>query len=148
MKLQLKQRVNDLGRPGDIVDVAEAYARNFLIPRGLAVLATSAVLAEHERQQTQRQKQAADQAATVRALAMRLQALTLQLSGPASPNGKLFAALKTEDVRRALHDQAQLKLPEFRMTPDHLKHTGEQQVTIRIAGADPLTLHVHVQAIA
>lgn len=147
MKLQLKQRVNDLGRPGDIVDVAEAYARNFLIPRGLAVLATPAVVSEHARLHAQRQKQAADQAATVRALATKLQALTLQLSGPASPNGKLFAALKTDDVRRALHDQAQLKLPEFRMTPDHLKQTGDHQVVIRLAGADPLTINVHVQAI-
>ncbi|MBW8057762.1 MAG: 50S ribosomal protein L9 [candidate division NC10 bacterium] len=105
MKVILIQEVPDLGRAGDQVDVARGYARNFLIPRRLAVEATSPNLRAleqikaHARQREERVKQEAE------TVAERLRGLTITIARPAGEQDRLFGSVTSSDVAEALARQ-------------------------------------------
>lgn len=105
MKVILIQEVAHLGRAGDQVDVARGYARNFLIPRRLAVEATSPNLRAleqfkaHARQREEQLKQEAD------AVAERLRGLTVTITRPAGEQNRLFGSVTNSDIAEALARQ-------------------------------------------
>lgn len=144
MKIQLTKDVPSLGRSGDIVEVREAYARNFLLPQKLALPATAAVIAAHQRS-VERQAQVRRQAAADLDLAVaKLDGATLHLSGRASPQGKLFAALKVDAIKRALEEQCQVTLPAMRCEPETLKMLGTHQLSVELGERHRFTCTVVV----
>jgi large subunit ribosomal protein L9 len=102
MRVILIQEVPHLGRAGDQVDVARGYARNFLIPRKLAVEATSSNLRALEQikaQATQREERLKQEAETV---ADRVRGLTLTIARPAGEQDRLFGSVTSSDIAEAL----------------------------------------------
>lgn len=105
MKVILIQEVPHLGRAGEQVDVARGYARNFLIPRRLAVEATSSnlraleQLKAHARQREERLKEEAE------SIAERLRGLTVTFARPAGEQDRLFGSVTTSDIAEALAQQ-------------------------------------------
>lgn len=132
MKVHLERDVPQLGKRGQIVDVSDAYARNALLPKKFAVLATKATLLAAERQQLQQQVSQERQRVELEALMQKLPGESITLTGRASPQGKLFAAIKTEAIRRALADRFRVDLTHMRCEPDHLKTVGTHQVMVII----------------
>lgn len=132
MNVILRRDVKDIGRIGAIVEVNDAYARNFLIAKGFGVPATTQAI---QQQATVSAKQHLDQQKFHQAmvdLMARLEQAVVHISGKANAQGKLFAALKTEDVRRAVEQQYSIKLPGLRCEPDHFKVIGPHDVTLRL----------------
>ena len=98
MEVVLKQDVDALGLRGDVVNVARGYARNFLLPRGLAELATPGLKRELERRDEQRARHEAKSVDEARAIAARLDALELRFDVTAGPTGSLFGSVTATNV--------------------------------------------------
>ena len=93
MKILLRADVDGLGRTGDIVDVARGHARNYLLPRGLAVVASSGVTAQAEAMQKKRALKAVEDKADAEEIVSRLDGIIIQISANASEAGKLFGSV-------------------------------------------------------
>jgi large subunit ribosomal protein L9 len=131
MKVLLLQRVPSLGNAGTIVEVADSYARNFLLPKKLASVATPDAIKKHQRAADVRTRDEQQRRSHQEKIFSTLSSLVLELNAAASPAGKLFAAVQERDIRGALARSHQLQLPTtMRLTGVPIKHTGESQVTI------------------
>lgn len=102
MRLILLADVKTLGKRGDVVDVADGYARNFLIPRKLAGEADKGALAQRNAQHKAAERRESAELAEARALAERLEAAKLEIRAKAGENGKLFGAVTNADVAGAI----------------------------------------------
>ena len=130
MKVLLKKPLPPHGRAGDIISVSDSYARNALLPKGIAVIATASAIAAADRQQQQTAAHHAQLQQQHEELRTRLQGNVVQLSGRANANGKLYAALQGADVLRSLHEQFGVPVTGLRCLGLPIKTTGEHQITI------------------
>jgi len=148
MKVLLQQTVQSLGKAGQVVEVSESYARNFLLPKKLAVAATAEALRRKERDAAFQAKQQADSQARDAAFIASLQSKRVSISAPASPNGKLFAAFQERDLRTTLAQQHQLQLTgSIKISGLPIKHTGEHQLTFTTPGGQQATLTITISGI-
>src|SRR4029077_12502805 len=93
MQVVLRQDVESLGLRGEVVNVARGYARNYLLPRGLAELATAGLRRALEKRDTRRARHAAQAVAEARAIAQKLEAAELRFDVKAGPTGSLFGSV-------------------------------------------------------
>ena len=144
MKVILKEDVSHLGQPGEVVNVKPGYARNYLIPQGLAALATSRniKLAEHQLRQIQRQIDAAK--AEAEQVKARLAELSITISKPAGDQEKLFGSVTTRDIAAALAEKG-IKADRKRvMIAEPIKALGVYTVQIKLHGGEAADLKVWV----
>ena len=130
MKIILQRDVPNLGRSGGIIDVSDAYGRNFLLPKKLGRVAGAK---EIERSKYQQQKKVATEAKRAERMRQdREMAATVKLilNAKSNPQGKLFAALRGADIIQAGH-QAGLDLANCRLSPDVIKSTGQHVITVQ-----------------
>ncbi|MGB6063142.1 MAG: 50S ribosomal protein L9, partial [Candidatus Aquilonibacter sp.] len=102
MKVILLSDVKALGKKGDVVDVAEGYARNFLLPRNLVSEANKGALAVHADQKRAIEKREAQTLAEAKELASKIESTQLAVKAKAGGNGKLFGAVTNADVASAI----------------------------------------------
>src|SRR6185437_933371 len=98
MNVVLTQDVDKLGLRGDVVNVARGYARNFLLPRGLAEIATPGLVRELEKRDSQRARHEAKTVDEARAIAQRLEAKELRVDVAAGPTGAMFGSVTATNV--------------------------------------------------
>lgn len=104
MKVVLKREVKNVGKAGDMKNVSDGYAMNFLFPQGLAEAATPAVLDRIEREQTAKQTEAAKSAAQARAAAEKLAGSRIVLRRE-TKGRKLFGSLRAPEIAKALEEE-------------------------------------------
>ncbi len=139
MRLILLSDVKALGKRGEVVDVAEGYARNFLLPRKLATEASKGALtALHEqgKAQAKREAQAVDQ---TRRLAQLLESKPVAVRAKAGGNGKLFGTVTNADIATAISDT-------FRVDVD--KHKIEVKNSIKALGSYPVEIRLGKNIVA
>ena len=133
MRVVLKREVAGLGRPGEVKEVADGYAQNFLLPRGLAVEASAGELKRvaQERASVQAKKDRAhDDAET---LAKRLEATTLTFSLKSGKDGKTFGSVTSKDIAEALKRDAKIEVERTKVhLEDPLRTLGVHRVEIRL----------------
>lgn len=136
MKIVLQKKVDALGVPGDVVDVADGYARNYLLPRGLAVRASKGVLKHvaslqraHEARDT-KERQAAE------AVAGKLVGSAIRVLARAGEEGRLFGSVTTSEVAAAIEHQTGVAVDR------HDIHLDEP---IRSLGIHEVRVHLHAQ---
>ena len=147
MKVILKKDDKNLGKKNAIVDVNDGYARNFLIPRGIAIEATSASLNE-AKTKVQAEKYRKDhELDTAKKLAGELSSLTVLMKAKAGENGKLFGSITSKDVAEALKAQHRRDIDKkmFHM-PEAIKALGESEVELRLYAGVTAKLKVKVEA--
>jgi large subunit ribosomal protein L9 len=105
MKVILKQDVKGTGKAGDLVNVADGYAQNFLIKRGLAVEANAQALHEKMSRDASKQHHAAEELAAAKEMAGKLEDKTVKIPAKAGANGKLFGAVTAKEVSAGLLSQ-------------------------------------------
>lgn len=116
MKVILNQTVPKVGKQGQIVSVADGFARNFLFPRGLAILAEKSQIAALERRNARTQAKGAETLASAQALKERLDGQTVKIEGKVGRDaGKLFGAITAQDVADALKSQLGIELERKRI---------------------------------
>jgi large subunit ribosomal protein L9 len=144
MKVILKENIETLGHIGDIVKVAPGYARNFLIPRGFALEATTrnAKALDHAKRQMQYKKDKVLEQA--RQFAARIEAVTLTLPHQAGDEGKLFGAVTNMELAEQLKVQG-IEVDRKKISlADPIKHLGEFTVAIKIHPDVTANLKVNV----
>jgi large subunit ribosomal protein L9 len=147
MKLILTNEVTGLGGPGDVVEVAGGYGRNYLVPRGLAMRWTRGAekqIALIKRARAARDIRGLDDA---KETAQRLSALTVQLRVRAGAQGRLFGSVSASDIAEAVRAAGGPVLDRRRIevtTP--IRTIGSHQVTVRLHPEVTATLDVEVSA--
>ncbi|MBI4371868.1 MAG: 50S ribosomal protein L9 [Elusimicrobia bacterium] len=132
MKIILRTTVDALGRAGDVKDVKDGYARNFLLPRRLAEPATPAALKYWEKGKEKRRQQVQAEVDAARALAEKLAGVSLTFSVPASEEGKLFGSVGRAEVLKSLK-AAGYDVPRGSVRLETaIKTTGEHEVELRL----------------
>ena len=134
MEIILMHNVENLGHMGDTVSVKRGYARNFLIPKGLAVTASEAhrkMVAAHLKQEAKREDVRLNEA---RALAAKIGTLSCTLAVQADEENKLFGSVTARDIAGALHsDHASFDHKQV-LLEEPIKLLGEYEVAVKIHG--------------
>lgn len=133
MKVILQKPVDKLGVPGDVVDVADGYARNFLIPRGMAMTASKGAV-RHAGRLKQAHSKRVEQAVTeAKELAERLAASPLRISSRAGEDGRLFGSVTVIDIAAAIEQTAGVTIDRKRIhLPDPIRSVGTHDVTVHL----------------
>ena len=118
MEVILRQDVDKLGLRGEVVNVARGYARNFLLPRGLAEVATPALVKELEKRDAQRARHDAKTIDEARAIAARLESLELRFDVTAGPTGSLFGSVTATNVADRLWEQEKIRVDRRKLQMD------------------------------
>ncbi|HTU68986.1 MAG TPA: 50S ribosomal protein L9 [Candidatus Baltobacteraceae bacterium] len=139
MKVILLGDVKALGKKGDVVDVAEGYARNFLLPRNLASEANKGALAAHADQKRAQEKREAQTLAQAKELASKIESMQLDVKAKAGGNGKLFGAVTNADVAHALAKALEVDVD---------KHKIEIKSAIKALGSYPVEIKLHRNVVA
>ncbi|MFN4065334.1 50S ribosomal protein L9 [Azoarcus communis] len=133
MQIILLEKVGKLGVLGDVVKVKDGYARNYLIPQGLAKRATQANMAEFEARRAELERLQAEKLAAAQALGEKLNGLMVQVSRKAGMDGRLFGSVSNIDVAEALAAQGfEIERSAIRMPLGHLKQIGDTQLDVAL----------------
>ena|SRR5689334_7630939 len=128
----LREDVKDLGRAGALVRVKPGYARNFLLPRGLAYEATAGNKKRIEGEQKARAVRATQDRSEAEALAGKLGGVSIRLKAKAGEGDKLFGSITTQDLAQALADQG-FPVDKRKIELDHpIKQLGAHTVSVRL----------------
>jgi large subunit ribosomal protein L9 len=133
MKVVLQKPVDKLGVPGDVVDVADGYARNYLVPRGLAVKATRGMVKHQESLQRAHQARMAKGKTEAESVAARLLATPLRVSARAGDEGKLFGSITAEALAEQIRVQAGIEVDkrDVHLT-EPIRSVGVHEVKVRL----------------
>ena len=147
MEILLIEKVRNLGVRGDVVNVKDGYARNFLLPRKKALPVTAGnkrlIELEKERNLKMRAKELAD----AQALAVKLEAVTLTIAKKVGENGTLFGSVTNGDVADLLKTNG-FELEKQSITVPHVKAVGTYDVDVRLYSGVHAKLHIDVTALA
>jgi large subunit ribosomal protein L9 len=148
MKIILQKTVERLGDPGDVADVADGYARNFLIPRGLAVPAEKGAVRHAESLKRAHQARTTAEKGELETVAARLVETPLVVTARAGEEGKLFGSITAADIVEALSAQAGVSVDRRDVHLDEpIRSVGTHEVTVHLhADVDPvITIDVRPQ---
>ena len=133
MKVILQQDVRGQGKKGQLVEVSDGYARNFLLPKKLAVIATAENLNTMKQQEKARKAQEAAEKAEAEATAKKLEGLMVKIPAKAGEGGRLFGAVTAKEVSEALSDQFGVNIPKARLVLDEpIKSCGGYQIRAKL----------------
>jgi large subunit ribosomal protein L9 len=128
----LRQDVDKVGLRGEVVSVARGYARNFLLPRGLAEAATAAKVAELQKVDQRRARHEAKTFDEAQAVAERLGKVELRFDVKAGPTGSLFGSVTPTDIADALWSDHKVRVDRRKIEIDTIKRIGRYQVPIEV----------------
>lgn len=132
MKIILKERVTSLGDPGDVVEVSRGYARNFLLPKGVALEATPGNIDSLRRQKSVVVARAERERTKAQTAAERLAGLTCRLKQKAGEEGRLFGSVTTMDIAGWLAAHG-VDIDRKRIMMEHpIKELGEHTVAVKL----------------
>lgn len=145
MKVILKDDVKNVGNMGDIVKVADGYARNYLVPRGLAVEASTKNIKSIEHEKRIIQEKAKKIKSSAQDLSDRISKLTLVMKANAGEEGKLFGSVTTMDIAEALKKEG-FEIDKKKISLDEpIKRLGDHTVNVKIH--PEITTNVTVQVV-
>lgn len=132
MKVMLIKDVYKLGRAGDVKKVADGYGRNFLIPQGLAVLATAGALKQVERIKSQAEVRRAAQNTELQGIVEQINGLALDFAVKAGETGKLYGSITTQDVAAAVTEKIRFEVKRQQVDMQPIREIGEYTAHIRL----------------
>ena len=146
MEVILQEDVAHLGHIGQIVKVRDGYARNYLFPRGIAVLADKRNVRELDHQKRVVEEKRQRVAATAQEVAKKMSAVSLQFSSRAGDGGKLFGSITNQDIEKQLKEKG-FDVDRRRIRLDEpIKSVGNHKVTVTLAAGVPCEIVVKVVA--
>lgn len=133
MKVILRSDLDGVGKRGDVVDVADGYGRNFLLPRGLAMKATAGAAAQAASMRRSRDVRDAADRSAAQDIATKLVPTRITLTARAGAEGKLFGSITTADIADAVQEQTGIELDKRNLHLDEpIKSLGEHTATARL----------------
>jgi len=132
MKVLLVKDVYKLGHAGDVKKVADGFGRNFLIPQGLAVLATEGAMKQVQKIKAQAEIRRATQNNELSGLAEQIKGVTLTFAAKAGDTGKLYGSITTQDIATALSEQVRFEVKRQQVDIQPIRALGEFTAHIRL----------------
>ena len=138
MKVILQQDVKGQGKKGQLIEASDGYARNFLLPRKLAVPATAENLNTMKQQEKAKKAQEAAEKAEAQAVAEKLKEAVVKLTAKAGSGGRLFGAVTSKEISDALKEQYGLDVAKTKIVQDEpIKSFGTYQLKCKLAMRSP-----------
>ena len=144
MKVILRSDLEGLGKRGDIVDVADGHARNFLLPKGHALAASEGAIEQAGRMRRSRDQRDTSAREAATQIASTLVPKVITVSSKAGPEGKLFGSVTASDVAAAVLEQTDIEIDRRQLEVDSIKTTGQHTVTASLHSdvSFPITIDV------
>lgn len=148
MKVIFLKDVKGKGKKGEVKNVADGYAHNFLFKQGLAVEATTANLSSLEAQNKKQEKLAAEELAEAKKLKEKLDQITVELSAKAGEGGRLFGSITSKQIAEELQKKQGIKIDKRKMElADAIRTLGTTKVPVKLHHDVTATLKVHVKEV-
>ena len=145
MKVILTADVKGQGKKGELKEVSEGYARNYLIPRGLAMKATADNLNALALKEKAKAAQAAKEKAQAQEYAKQLESCVVKVQARGGENGKLFGAVTAKEIADALKEQYGIELEKNRIVlEEHIKSFGSYEIRCKLGYEVSGTIHLLV----
>ncbi|HIX73244.1 MAG: 50S ribosomal protein L9 [Clostridiales bacterium] len=145
MKVILLEDVKALGKKGDMVEVNNGYARNFILPKKLGVEATGKNVNDLKLQKAHQDKVAAEQLAAAKELSAQIAELSVEVKMKVGEGGKTFGAISTKEIAAAAKEQLNLELDKKKISVDEpIRSLGVHNVKIKLHPKVTATLKVKV----
>jgi large subunit ribosomal protein L9 len=147
VKIILRADVDRVGNKGDLLDVADGYARNYLLPRGLAMAATTGAVAQAESMREARSRRDTADRESAEAVRDRLSSTVVRIPAQSGTDGRLFGSVTAADVADAIVAQLGVELDRKRLHLDEpIRALGVHDVTLRLHAE--VEAHVSVEVVA
>ncbi|MFK7755617.1 MAG: 50S ribosomal protein L9 [Flavobacteriales bacterium] len=147
MEIILLQDVDKVGSQNDVVSVKPGYARNFLIPQGMAKMATKSALKMHAENTKQRAHKDAKIKENAQALAEKLGAISLSIGAKASENGKIFGSVNNIQIAEAINAKGfEIDRKHISLKDDTIKELGKYEVSVKLHKEVSVTVPFEVVA--
>lgn len=148
MKVILLQDVKGTGKKGEIVNVSDGYARNFLFPRNLAEEATDKNLNKWKQKQKEEERKKQQEIAEANKIVESLKGVTLIIKAKSGENGKLFGSVTNKEIAEELEKQHNIKLDKKKIVlPEPIKQLGEMELEVKVYAEISGKLKVRVEGI-
>ncbi|MEY2711456.1 MAG: ribosomal protein [Actinomycetota bacterium] len=144
MNVILREDIAGVGRRGDIVTVADGHARNYLLPRGLAFVATDGAVAQANAMRRRRDLRESADRESARTVAEALTAKTFTIKAKAGNEGRLFGSVTTSDIAGALAAQAGVTLDRKKVVSQPIRTTGNHTAVVRLHADVECTIKINV----
>ncbi|WP_243298994.1 50S ribosomal protein L9 [Bacillus litorisediminis] len=146
MKVIFLKDVKGKGKKGEVKNVADGYAQNFLIKQGLAVEANKSNISQLEAQKKKEEKMAKEELQEAQALKLKIEKLTVELSAKAGEGGRLFGSITSKQIADELKKKHDLKIDKRKIElPDGIRSLGYTKVPVKLHTEVTATLNVHVK---
>jgi len=133
MKVILLSDLKALGKRGDVVDVAEGYARNYLLPRSLAAEASKGALTVLAEQQRAKEKRVAQSLAEAQSLAQRIESMPVSVSAKCGANGRLFGTVTNAQIAEAIERAFSISIDRHKIAlKDAIKSLGSYPIEVKL----------------
>lgn len=146
MKVILLQDVKSVGKKGDMVELSEGYARNYILPKKLGVEATNANKNDLKLQKANEEKIAKEQYEAALALKSEVEEMLVKVSLKSGEGGKTFGSISSKEIAKAVTDQYGKEIDKKKIQmQDAIKSVGTHEVTVKLHPKVTAKLRVHVQ---
>lgn len=147
MDVILLQTVEKLGEKGEVVSAADGYVRNYLVPKGLAEIASTGKVAEIRRRQAAQEEKVARDAERADELVETLGKTVLTIKVQAGEDGKLFGSVTAADIATEITNARQVNIDKKKVhLPEPIKETGDHMVDVEVHAGKTATMKVIVSA--
>ncbi|GFI23676.1 50S ribosomal protein L9 [Lachnospiraceae bacterium] len=148
MKVILLEDVKSVGKKGDLVELKEGYAKNFIIPKKLGVEATGANMNTLKLQKQNEEKIAKEQYEAAKALAAEMEQMTVQMEIKGGEGGKTFGSVSSKEIAKSVSDQYGKEIDKKKIQlSDPIKTAGIHEVTVKLHPKVSAKLKVHVACV-
>ena len=144
MKVIFLKDVKGKGKKGEVKNVADGYAQNFLIKQGLAVEASQANISTLNAQKKKEEKLAADELAEAKKLKEKMDKITVEFSTKAGEGGRLFGSITSKQIADELQKVNGIKIDKRKMESEGIRSLGYSNVPVKLHHEVKATLKVHV----
>lgn len=144
MKVILTQDVKSLGKKGEMVSVADGYARNFLFPRGLAAQANAQAMTELKNREAAAVHKIAVDTQAAKDASSTLTGKTVRISAKAGQNGKLFGSVTAKEVAEAIKKQFGVETDKRKISMEDIKAFGTYEAEIKLYQGISAKIYVQV----
>jgi large subunit ribosomal protein L9 len=132
MKVILRNDLVGVGKRGDIVEVSDGHARNYLLPKGLALVATDGAVSQATSMRRARDLRDAADRESAQTIASVLVAKTITITSKAGAEGKLYGSVTTGDIAQAIHEQANISIDRKKLHVEQIKTLGTYSVAVKL----------------
>jgi large subunit ribosomal protein L9 len=134
MKVVLTQEVQGLGQAGQIKEVADGYARNYLLPQGMATIATPGAIKEVEQRQAAEKKRQDKLDAEMKSIGKKMDGTNITVKSKVGEGGKLYGSITTQDIAEALERQAGQTVDKRKIEIEEpIRHVGSYQIPVKLS---------------